>query len=1219
MRIIHKNEIIKTFFLFTLVLYGLIKGQCVPPDNEPPCPNCANIGFDLGNTSGWVLTTGTVDDGNSTDCSAIPACSPSPSWSGAGTLAPLNDPTTCGESDRFTLYNDPNAIDQLVGDPCLTVVSPLGGYSIKLGNATNGCGAEKIEYTMVVDSCNAFFQYAYAVVLHNPSGHPCNAQPFFSVSLLDQNGNLLQPFSCAEYATSALCATGWKQTNKCGDQVKYKCWTVIGVNLMPYLGQTIKIKVEVHDCSYCGHFGYAYFDAQCGKMKINQLICPGSPIAVLQAPPGFQTYQWYDPSGNPIPGATQPTLTVNNPQIGDIYSVQVAYTPDCPSTLYTQLQYTDPQFVPVVKPSECSYTVSGTMYCAPPPYTYLWDNGQTDSIATYLTPGVHFVTVIGGGGCGDTVQFTIPDFGLNASIISFTNPTCQGASNGSATVGISKGKYPYSYIWSNGQADSIATGLSAGIYYVTVKDSLGCSQVLSVQLDAPPPLQVSLSTTPIGCNGNNDGVAKVESVSGGTSPYSYLWDNGSTNQTASNLSAGNHYVTITDANGCSITTVVYINQPPPLQLAGSSIQNVKCAGDCNGSITVSAIGGTPPYSYTWNTMPIQLSNIATGLCPGSYTVSIKDNKNCQITSTYTITEPPPLSINMTNGNSYCSTNNGFAQANPSGGTPPYSYLWNNGQTTQQINGLSTGTYYVTVKDVNGCIITGATSVVTYPPVSIQIQSLSMTCPDNCNGMANVLPSGGTPPFTYTWSNGETGPQITGLCQGIYCVTVVDVYGCSDYACATINAPPPLSLTTSPDTQICIGGSAILSAYPSGGDPPYTIIWSNGATNQSILVSPQQPTCYQVSITDSKGCKGPTKQVCVNFPPPLSIIANPPYTIICPGNSASFTAYAWGGSGLPINYTWSNGYIGSTINITPSGTYPDTIIYYVTASDGCALPAYTQVSVIFRPKPVPLFTTDTTQGCVPLNIKFTSQSQNAQQCIWMLGDGNTHIGCQSFTHTYTNPGSYDITLIVINSEGCSDTLVVPNYIHAYAIPIADFTYYPPSSIALSTYFDFYENVISQDPVQLYQWIFYINDIPSDTLYGPQVSYVFPPQANTYPVQLQVWTIYKCYDDITKPLTIEPFYTLWIPNVFTPNGDGVNDYFIPDGIPVDPNDFVMYIFDRWGEVIYKTNSMDKPWDGIAHEKNGSKVCQEGVYVWLIITRNPEKPDEYLKIIGHVSLLR
>jgi gliding motility-associated-like protein len=339
------------------------------------------------------------------------------------------------------------------------------------------------------------------------------------------------------------------------------------------------------------------------------------------------------------------------------------------------------------------------------PYTYLWSSGQNVALASGLSSGNYNVIVTDNNGCTVAQAVSITQPTALAISNSNLNVSCNGGNNGSSSAIISGGTPSYSYQWSNGQTNSTAGNLSAGIYSLLVTDSNGCSLFDAVTITEPTALAITASSNGASCNGGTDGTATVIS-SGGTLPYAFAWNNGASSNSIAGLSAGNYSVMITDGNGCIQSTNVSVSEQSPVQLSFSST-NALCNGDVNGSIDLNANGGVSPYNFVWSNG--ETTQNISNLSAGEYIITVLDGNKCSKTDTILITEPKTLNAGITgyvystgyNISSF-SGNDGSITLDIVGGTNPYQFVWSNGSTVQDPENLSAGNYSVIVTDANGC-------------------------------------------------------------------------------------------------------------------------------------------------------------------------------------------------------------------------------------------------------------------------------------------------------------------------------------------------------------------------------------------------------------------------------------------------------------------------------------------------------------------------------------
>ena len=509
-----------------------------------------------------------------------------------------------------------------------------------------------------------------------------------------------------------------------------------------------------------------------------------------------------------------------------------------------------------------------------------------------------------------------PDAALSITS-SVSDATCNGEPSGSVDITVSGGTTPYFYSWSNGSNLEDITDVPAGMYSVTVIDANGCQLIENnIVISEPEALSVVITkenaTTGQGCQ-NGEATAIV---GGGTPPYTYLWSASAGNQTtetATNLPAATHVVTITDANGCVLEQGVVIDCSNTCDaiVEVDDVTDVLCTGAATGSTTVSAssaANSSATFTFTWNTTPAQVDSGVTtstlsGLTAGIYTVSVTiDGSACQpVEQSITIVEPSSV-LNVTataTDESGPSTADGTATASVTGGTPPYTYSWTpGGATTEQITGLSAGDYSVTVTDSNGCTAVATTTVNpgSCQNLSVTTTATSATCNGDSDGTATANVTGGSGSFTYSWSpGGETTQTITGLTAGAYVITITDtVTQCTVESTANVNEPNVLTSGIAVSNILCFGEeTGSLDLTVTGGTFPYTFLWSNGATTEDINDLPAGT--YTVDITDANGCT--TSNTASVQQPDAELSGNiiSQTNIICNSSLGSVTVDANGGT------------------------------------------------------------------------------------------------------------------------------------------------------------------------------------------------------------------------------------------------------------------------------------------------------------------------------------
>ncbi len=539
------------------------------------------------------------------------------------------------------------------------------------------------------------------------------------------------------------------------------------------------------------------------------------------------------------------------------------------------------------------------------PYTYAWSGGGTNATKTALTAGTYTITVTDKDGCTATATAAITQPALLTVAASTTsNVSCNAGNNGSVSATPAGGTSPYTYAWSGGGTNSTKTTLTAGTYTITVTDLNGCTATGTTTVTQPNALTVTARTTSnVLCSGNNTGSVS-STPGGGTSPYTYLWTGGSTNQTESGLSAGTYTITLTDKNGCSATAATTVTQTTSLTATASTTANELCNGENIGSVSVSIAGGTSPYTYLWTGGSTK--STATALTAGIYTITVTDKNGCSASATTTVTQPTLLtaSANITS-NAGCVGNNGSLSSVVGGGTSPYTYAWTGGGTNSSLSALSAGTYTLNVTDANGCAASASATITQAALLTLNdtINS-NVVCKGGNSGSATVIPSGGTAPYTYSWTGGSTNATVTGLTAGTYTVIVNDFTGCNGTATVIITQPAiGLGLTAGVTTNVsCYGESnGVASSNPSGGTSPYTYAWTGGSTNS--FATGLTAGTYTVNVTDHNGCTA-TAQAIVNQPTALVIVHGSQNT-----TSGNCIGTAWvgvTGGTAAYTYSWSPG-------------------------------------------------------------------------------------------------------------------------------------------------------------------------------------------------------------------------------------------------------------------------------------------------------------------------
>ncbi|WP_052084267.1 Ig-like domain-containing protein [Dokdonia sp. MED134] len=613
------------------------------------------------------------------------------------------------------------------------------------------------------------------------------------------------------------------------------------------------------------------------------------------------------------------------------------------------------------------------------PYTYIWSNGATTQDISNLEAGSYTVTVVDANSCEVEGTFSVEQPTAALSIAdTITNVLCNGDSSGVVQLTVSGGTAPYTYEWSDGSTAANLEDVAAGSYSVVVTDANDCEIQQSFTIIEPDsPLSINLTrenaTTAQNCV---DGTATA-AVTGGTAPYSYLWSNGATVASISDLSDGTYSVTVTDANGCELTQSVVVDciNTCDAVIAIGTVTDVLCASEETGSTTVSASSEANPgalFTFTWSNGEVDAgvtSSTLNNIGAGVYTVSVTiDGTVCQpVEQSVTVSEPSSaVGVTIsTEDETGPGLSNGEATASATGGVAPYTYSWSNGATTAQIDNLSPGDYTVEVTDDNGCTVE---STVTINPGSCNNLSITTSVENvSCNGFSDGSvgsnTTGGVGPFTYSWSNGATTENINNVEAGNYTVTVTDTFtNCTAQSTVAVNEPTVLSAGIAVNNVLCFGESTgSLNLTVSGGTLDYTYEWSSGQTIEDLTGLPAGS--YSVVVTDGNGCT--TTASAVINEPTSAVTADVSSTNEngATSNDGTATAISEGGT-PPYTISWSNGETTETISGLDAGDY--TVV--VTDANGCRYEeTITVASTNQVPAPVNDSTTTSEDTAVEIDV------------------------------------------------------------------------------------------------------------------------------------------------------------------------------------------------------------------------------------------------------------
>jgi subtilisin-like proprotein convertase family protein len=675
-------------------------------------------------------------------------------------------------------------------------------------------------------------------------------------------------------------------------------------------------------------------------------------------------------------------------------------------------------------------------------YIYSWSNAAPSSpLITGLSAGTYFCDIIDVSGCSiSTGPIVILNESGTLSIddLSTVDEVCNNG-NGSLNLSVSGGNMPLTFQWSNFSTSQNLSNLSAGTYTCTVTDAFGCEVYASAAITNTSGTLSIDNFVPVV---DSCGIGSVDLiVSGGAAPISYVWSNGATTEDLANVSNGTYSVDVTDNLGCAVSGTTTLSMATTgMTLLDAVVMNEQC-GDANGSIDLVVSGGTAPYTFAWSngTSTEDLTNLSAG----TYSCVVTDADGCTFNTN-------DFTVNNTSGgftihvlpttDDYCSSGTGAISVSALGGATPYSFAWSNGATTEDISGLFSGTYTLIATDANGCSTTVEETIYN-DPGTLTLDNISITdeiC-GNSNGAIDITVSGGTPSYSYFWSNASTNEDVSGISAGTYTVFIFDSLGCA------LTADNLVVNNTSGQLQIeaitvtnenCNDSTGTIDINISGNTGPLTFLWSNGETTEDL----QNLTSgvYSGTATDVNGCSVSFSASVQNNAGGLSVFGD--VTNICNAqiNEGAIDLLVTGATGT-VTYSWSNGETTEDLVDLPAGTYTVT----VSDDNNCAVSATFDVLLITTIPTIDLSSVSPAScaTCEDGWINISSYSANGQNTfLWSNGSTSEDIN-------NLNPGTYDV--VVTGPDGCSisQSFVVGNTDPYQDVTECSFVLYPNPSDGL----------------------------------------------------------------------------------------------------------------------------------------------------------------------------
>ena len=821
------------------------------------------------------------------------------------------------------------------------------------------------------------------------------------------------------------------------------------------------------------------------------------------------------------------------------------------------------------------------------PLSFIWIDGVVTQNRTNLIAGNYSLTVTDNNSCSATVSATITQPTLLTASQTHLNVLCNGANTGLITITVTGGTNPLSFIWNDGVVTQNRTNLIAGNYSLTVTDNNLCSANTSVTLTQPTLLNVSETHIDVACNGGNTGSINII-VSGATSPYTFIWNDGVITEDRNSMATGNYSVTINDNNLCSAQLSVSIGSASGLNISETH-STVTCNGLSDANININVTGGSLPYTFMWNDATV--SQNRANIPAGNYSVSATDNNGCIISTGINIAEPTLLNLTQTHNNVLCKGgNSGSINITATGATLPYTYVWNDGTLTEDRNNIVAGNYSVTTTDNNSCSALLAVVITEPSAINISETHTDILCNGGATGSINITSVGGTSPYTYYWNDGGISEDRSNISIGNYLLTVTDNNLCTSTLSVNIVQPAPVVVSEAHGNVLChAGNDGWVNLTTSGGILPYTFVWNTGSNAEDPLN--MVAGNYSVTVNDNNAC---STSLNVSISEPTSISTNEIHAnVSCMGYSDGAITISISGGTPAYFYLWNDGVITQNRINVPAGNYA------VTVTDNNLCTASTLVAItepagmnLISSFVNPTCETNNADGSISLNITGGSVPYIFN---WSNGTGANNL-------SGLEPGNYLVT--VTDANNCT---VGANFSLVYQFNFSvDATPSVTISMGESTTLGYILTGIAGNYVSVWS--------PSSSLSCSDcVSPIASPVATTE-YQIKITNQAGCIAFDTVTVYIVPDYSVFIPNVFTPNGDGNNDVFEIYGNLKGLAFLEIQIFNRWGEKVFESNNHHFKWDGTFK----GEMQNPSVFVWQLKLAFLDGHREELRK-GSVTLVR
>ncbi len=752
------------------------------------------------------------------------------------------------------------------------------------------------------------------------------------------------------------------------------------------------------------------------------------------------------------------------------------------------------------------------------PYSYSWQNTTTlfaqNANSIVGVPADNYqVTITDANGCKFVGTTTVNQPAQLAGSTVATSVSCYGGSDGAIDLTINGGVLPYTFLWENSVPATVGStedlsGIPAEFYHVTVTDFNNCVIELDQEVTQPlSPVAVTAEVTDVLCFGDNTGAIDL-TVTGGMAPYTFSWSNSQTTEDVGNLLAGSYSYDVLDANGCPFSGTEVVNQPAMPLTVTNVITDVLCFGDNTGSIDLTVTGGTAPYTYEWSNSTYLLSITSQDLInypADDYRFEVTDANGCKVIDTLTITEPPLLETSVTGVNILCyGGNNGSVDLTVIGGSLPYTFFWNTGDVTEDLNNLYAGYYEVLVTDDHGC--TSISSITLTEPadsLSFTFEVFNVLCNDGTDGSIELTVEGGTVNYDYAWSNGDTLSLIEDLTAGWYTFLVTDANGCTISDSIEVTQPDPLTLNEVITPASCFGFSdGIIDISPTGGTAPYSFTWFNSdyalsAQTEDLIGFPAD--IYQLEIIDTNDC---FYEMFFEIEEPELLVIEYTFDVIsCYGGTDGNIYVDITGGNPAYTTTWSNGATTEDLLNAPFGVYQLNVVDTKGCTDSVEVSLAQPDSLMIAFEHTPVTCEDQYDG-----IAYATPTGGNGGYFYKWSNGSMQSMADSLQSTYyfltvtdiLGCTAYDSVYITRNEVGCIDPVnaFTPNGDFYNDSWVIDNMYlYPDAEVQI---FNKWGNLIHYQkglyepwdgtikgqsaPSEIYYWIINLNKEDRETLKG-----------------------------------------------------------------------------------------------------------------------------------------